>query len=95
MLNRHVLRNALQPTVAVIGIQIGYLFGGLVALELIFNYPGLGSLIYTAASRKDIPVLSAAVILVGIIYMVLHVDRRPHHRLDEPPGPARSGRVVA
>ncbi|HET9600284.1 MAG TPA: ABC transporter permease [Acidimicrobiales bacterium] len=70
VLSRHVLRNALQPTVSVIGTSVGYLFGGLVALELIFNYPGLGSLIYTAASRKDIPLLSAAVILVGIIYMV-------------------------
>ncbi len=40
VLNRHVLRNGLQPTVAVVGIQIGYLFGSLVALERIFNYPG-------------------------------------------------------
>jgi peptide/nickel transport system permease protein len=70
VMSRHVMRNALQPTVAVIGVQIGYLFGGLVALERIFNYPGLGSLIYVAASRKDIPMLTAAVILVGIIYMV-------------------------
>jgi peptide/nickel transport system permease protein len=70
VMSRHVMRNALQPTVAVIGVQIGYLFGGLVALERIFNYPGLGNLIYVAASRKDIPLLTAAVILVGIIYMV-------------------------
>jgi peptide/nickel transport system permease protein len=70
VMRRHVMRNALQPTVAVIGVQIGYLFGGLVALERIFNYPGLGNLIYVAASRKDIPLLTAAVILVGIIYMV-------------------------
>jgi peptide/nickel transport system permease protein len=70
VVRRHVMRNALQPTVAVIGVQIGYLFGGLVALERIFNYPGLGLLIYDAASHKDIPLLTAAVILVGIIYMV-------------------------
>ena len=70
ILHRHVLRNGLQPTVAVIGIQIGYLFGSLVALEIIFNYPGIGSTIYNAASRKDIPVLQASVILVGIIYML-------------------------
>ena len=70
VMSRHVMRNALQPTVAVIGVQIGYLFGGLVALERIFNYPGLGNLIYVAASRKDIPLLTAAVILVGIIYMI-------------------------
>ncbi len=70
ILNRHVLRNGLQPTVAVVGIQIGYLFGSLVALEIIFSYPGIGSTIYNAASRKDLPVLQAAVILVGIIYML-------------------------
>ena len=64
------MRNALQPTVSVIGTAVGYLFGGLVALERIFYYPGLGSLIYTAATNKDIPLLSAAVILVGIIYMI-------------------------
>ena len=70
VLRGHVMRNALQPTVSVIGTAVGYLFGGLVALELIFNYPGLGSLIYTATTNKDIPLLSAAVILVGIIYMI-------------------------
>jgi peptide/nickel transport system permease protein len=69
VLTRHVMRNALQPTVAVIGTQIGYLFSGLIGLELIFNYPGLGSLIVNAASDKDFPLLSAGVILVGIIYM--------------------------
>jgi peptide/nickel transport system permease protein len=67
---RHVMRNALQPTVSVIGVQIGYIFSSLIALELIFNYPGLGSLIRVAAGAKDFPVLVAAVILVGIIYMI-------------------------
>jgi peptide/nickel transport system permease protein len=70
VMRRHVMRNALQPTVSVVAIQIGYLFGGLVALEKIFNYPGLGLLIYNAASKSDLGLLSAAVILVGIIYMV-------------------------
>jgi peptide/nickel transport system permease protein len=70
ILNRHVLRNGLQPTVAVIGIQIGYLFGSLVALEVIFSYPGMGSTIFNAVSRNDLPVLEAAVILVGIVYML-------------------------
>lgn len=66
----HVMRNALQPTVSVVGTQVGYLFSGLIGLELIFNYPGLGRLIYGAATSKDFPLLSAGVILVGIIYMV-------------------------
>jgi peptide/nickel transport system permease protein len=66
----HVMRNALQPTVSVIGVQIGYIFSSLIALELIFNYPGLGTLIRAAAGAKDFPVLIASVILVGIIYMI-------------------------
>lgn len=70
VLTRHVMRNALQPTVAVIGTQIGYLFSGLIGLELIFNYPGLGRLIVDAAGDKDFPLLQAGVILVGIIYML-------------------------
>ncbi len=70
VLGRHVLRNALQPTVSVIAIQIGYFFSGLIALEKIFNYPGLGNMIANAATKKDFPLLSAAVIVVGIIYML-------------------------
>ncbi len=70
VMRRHVMRNALQPTVSVVGTQIGYLFSGLIGLELIFNYPGLGRLIYDASTSKDFPLLSAGVILVGIIYMV-------------------------
>ena len=66
----HLMRNALQPTVSVIGVQIGYMLSSLIALELIFNYPGLGSLIRNAALAKDFPLLSAGVILVGIIYML-------------------------
>jgi len=66
----HVMRNALQPTVAVIGVQIGYVFSSLIALERIFNYPGLGTLILDSAGAKDFPVLEAAVILVGVIYMI-------------------------
>ncbi len=70
VMRRHVMRNGLQPTVSVVGTQIGYLFSGLVGLELIFNYPGLGNLIYNAAQSKDFPMLTAGVICVGIIYML-------------------------
>ena len=65
------MRNALQPTVSVIGVQVGYLFAGLIGLEVVFNYPGLGRLIFTAVGDKDFPVLTAAVILVAAIYMIM------------------------
>jgi peptide/nickel transport system permease protein len=66
----HVMRNALQPTVAVTGTQSGYLCGGLVGLELVFNYNGLGRLIFRSATQFDYPVLQASVITVAIIFMV-------------------------
>ncbi len=70
VLRRHVLRNALLPTISVIATQTGYLFGGLLAVELIFNVNGLGRLMVTAAKAKDLPVLSAGVMVIGVIYMV-------------------------
>jgi peptide/nickel transport system permease protein len=70
VLFRHVVRNGLQPTISVIGVQIGYVLGSLVAIEKVFNYPGLGLTIVNAASRKDLPVLQAGVLVVAIVYML-------------------------
>jgi len=67
---KHVLRNSLVPTVAVVGTQLGYLFGGMVGLELIFNYSGLGRLILDAVNKADYPVLRGGVLTVAIIYML-------------------------
>jgi peptide/nickel transport system permease protein len=65
---RHVLRNALLPTITVIATQMGYLMGGLVIIETLFRYPGIGGLIYAAARDKDFPMLEACVLTVGILY---------------------------
>jgi peptide/nickel transport system permease protein len=70
VIRRHVLRNSLVPTVAVIGVQIGYLFGGIIGVEKIFNYNGMGQLMLFAAQRKDIPMLTAGAVVIGIVYMV-------------------------
>ena len=67
---RHVLRNALLPTITVIATQTGYLIGGLVVVETLFHYQGIGGLIYTAAKSKDFPMQQAGVLSVGIVYMV-------------------------
>ena len=69
-MRRHVLRNALVPTVAVIGVQIGYLFGGIIGVEKVFNYNGMGQVMLFAAQRKDIPVLTAGAIIIGVVYML-------------------------
>ena len=69
-MRHHVLRNALVPTVAVIAVQIGYLFGGIIAVEKIFNYNGMGATMLFAAQNKDLPMLTAGVLVIGIVYML-------------------------
>jgi peptide/nickel transport system permease protein len=70
MIRRHVLRNSLLPTITVIATQTGYLIGGLVLVEVLFTYQGIGSLIYHAANAKDFPMLEAGILVIGIVYMV-------------------------
>lgn len=67
---RHVLRNALLPTISVIATQTAYLIGGLVVIETLFHYQGIGGLIFTAASKKDFPTLQAGVLTVGAIFIL-------------------------
>ena len=69
VIRRHVLRNSLLPTITVIATQTGYLIGGLVVVETLFNYPGIGRLIVTAADNKDFPMLEAGVLVIGIVYL--------------------------
>lgn len=70
VIGRHVLRNSLLPTIAVVATQTGYLIGGLVVIETLFNYPGMGKLIFTAATQKDLPLLEASVLIVGIVFLI-------------------------
>ncbi len=66
---RHLLRNALVPTVTVIGSQVGWLIGGLVVVETLFVYPGIGSIMVQSAQSHDVPTLEAAVLVVAVLYM--------------------------
>jgi peptide/nickel transport system permease protein len=70
VMRRHILRKAMAPTITVISVQVGYLFGGIIGVEGVFNYHGLGSTMLTAVKGHDVPVLQAAVLLVGVIYMI-------------------------
>ena len=70
VVGRHVLRNSLLPTIAVVATQVGYLIGGLLVIEKLFNYNGIGLRIYTAAQNKDYPMLQSGVLLVGIVYLL-------------------------
>jgi peptide/nickel transport system permease protein len=67
ILMRHALRNAALPTVALIGVQAGFMFGGTVLVEVICGYPGLGNLIVDAVRNQDLPVIQT----VALVYCLL------------------------
>jgi peptide/nickel transport system permease protein len=67
---RHVLRNALTPTIAVLATQSGYLLGGLVVIEALFGIQGLGNLVLNAARGRDFPMLEAGVLMMAAIFVL-------------------------
>ena len=60
--------NSLLPTITVVSVQVGYLVGGLVVIETLFNYPGIGELILNAATGHDLPTLEASVLMIALLY---------------------------
>lgn len=85
---RHVLRNALLPTVTVVAISVGWLISGLIVVENVFNYPGLGRLLTFAIDRRDVPLLQAislvavlAFALANLVADVLYAVLNPRIRL--------------
>jgi peptide/nickel transport system permease protein len=70
LLARHVLPNALVPTITVVTSQIGYLAGGLVVVEMLFGYPGIGILLLSAGLQHDVPLLEDCVMIIAVIYML-------------------------
>jgi peptide/nickel transport system permease protein len=68
-----VLRNALNPVVTVVGLQIGSLLGGTVLVERIFNWPGIGSLLVNAIAQRDYPVVQGVVVVVSIIFIAINI----------------------
>ncbi|HET8738409.1 MAG TPA: ABC transporter permease [Acidimicrobiia bacterium] len=70
VIRRDVLRNALLPTIAVIASQVGYLIGGLVVVEVLFTYQGVGSLLFNAARNADFPLLAGGVLVVGAAFQI-------------------------
>lgn len=69
---RHALRNALLPTVTLIGLNFGYLLSGAVIVETVFARPGIGRLIVDAILSKDFPVVQGAVLMTALIYLAVN-----------------------
>ena len=68
---RHALRNAAMPVVAIAAVQLGFMLGGSIVIESIFNLPGIGYLAWESISKNDFPVVQAVVLLLAMIYIGL------------------------
>lgn len=73
VIGHHALRNASLPTVTVVGIQLGGFLGGTVVIEAVFNYPGLGRLLYTAIGERDYAVVQGGVLFVVATFLCLNL----------------------
>lgn len=89
IINKHVLRNALLPTITVIAISVGWLISGIIVIENVFNYPGLGRLLVFAIDRRDLPLIQAITMVTVVIFVVanlvadlLYAYLNPRIRLD-------------
>jgi peptide/nickel transport system permease protein len=87
ILVRHALKNAVLPTLTLVGVQFGFLFGGTLLVEIIFAYPGLGNMMVRAIRNTDLPVIQGAALtycvvvlvtnmLVDVLYVVLNPKLR-------------------
>ena len=65
---RHVLPNAMLPTITVIANNVGWMFGGLIIIENLFSYPGMGSLLISAINTRDIPLLQSTAMVIASVY---------------------------
>jgi len=69
----HVLRNALLPLVTVTGVQLAYLLSGVVVIEIVFAWPGLGQLALQSVQARDYPVLQGAILLFAFVFLVINL----------------------
>jgi peptide/nickel transport system permease protein len=70
---RHVLRNALLPVVAVVGLQVGSMFAGAVLVEYLFSWPGINALLLSALGTRDYPVIQGVVLLASALFVALNL----------------------
>lgn len=69
----HILKNAAPAALAVMGLQFGYLLGGSILVETVFNWPGSGNLLNLAIFRRDIPVMQATIIVLAAFFVLLNL----------------------
>jgi peptide/nickel transport system permease protein len=72
-INRHALKNALIPIVTVVGLQVGYMLGGDILVELVFTYPGIGLAMVNGILARDFPLVQGAILLVASSYVLVNL----------------------
>lgn len=70
---KHALRNGLIPVVTVIGLQIGFIFGGIVEVEVVFAFPGVGTLALNAIDQRDYPMLQGILLIITVLFAVINL----------------------
>lgn len=73
VLSRHALRNALIPVVTMMGLQFGFLLGGSIVVEKVFNWPGMGRLLVDAVEMRDYPVMQTCVLLFSMEFLLINL----------------------
>lgn len=70
---RHIVRGALVPVLTIAGIQLATILGGVVVVEVVFAWPGLGRLVYEAVAARDYPLIQGAVLLVAVMFIIVNL----------------------
>lgn len=70
---RHVIRNAMPPIINISGLQIGYLMGGALFSEVVFNWPGIGQQLYKAINQNDYPMLQGGILLIAVTFVLVNL----------------------
>ena len=70
---RHVLKNAINPIITVLGVQVGFLLGGAILTETVFSWPGLGSMMVRAIQARDYPLVQGGVLLIATTFVIVNL----------------------
>ena len=73
VISKHVIRNALIPIITILGLQFGFLLTNTFVAEIIFSYPGLGSLMINSINRRDLPTLQGCILVAGLAFLILNL----------------------
>ena len=70
---RHTVRNALVPILTITGIQLATILGGVIVVEVVFAWPGLGRLVFNSVASRDYPVIQGAVLLIAVLFLAVNL----------------------